>query len=41
MSKRPFDPHKFFLKFKLYTVEIVSTIVFLRWILGALWHELK
>jgi hypothetical protein len=41
VPKRSFDPHKFFLKLKLYAVEIVSAILFIRWLLGALWHEIR
>jgi hypothetical protein len=35
------DPHRIFYLIKLYAVEVAATIVFLAWLLRALWHEIR
>jgi hypothetical protein len=38
--KQRIDPQRFLAKVKLYAVEVAATIVFLVWLVKAVWHEL-
>lgn len=39
-SKRRFNPHEFLLQAKLWTIEVLGTIVFIVWIVRAFLHEI-